>query len=62
MKYYKLLLIILTKSFKLRLINEIIKENIIYVIRIIFVFENYFEKLFYLVIFLIKFNIIFIIS
>ena len=31
-KYYKLLLITLTKSFKLRLTNKILKENIIYVI------------------------------
>lgn len=39
-KYNKLLLITLMRFLKLRLINEIIKENFIYIIRIIFVFEN----------------------
>ena len=58
-KYYKLLFITLTKFFKLRLINEIMKENIIYVTQIIFVFENHFKKLFCLITSLIKFNIIF---
>ena len=61
-KYYKLSLITLTKSFKLRLINEIMKKNIIYMIRIILIFEKHFEELFYLITFLIKFNIIFNIS
>ena len=61
-KYYKLLLITLAKSLKLRLINEIIKRNIIYIIRIILIFEKRFKKLYYLIIFLIKFDIIFNIS
>ena len=58
-KYYKLLFIILTKPLKLRLINKIIKRNIIHITRIILAFENHFKKLFYLITFLIKFDIIF---
>ena len=41
-KYYELLLITLAKSLKLRLINKIIKENIIYITQIILVFETTF--------------------
>ena len=57
-KYYKLLLITLTKSFKLRLTNKILTENIIYIVRTILVFEKY-QKKNYLIIFLTKFDIIF---
>ena len=58
-KSYKLFLIILTKFFKLRLINETMNKNIIYVTRIILIFKKYFEELFCLITFLIKFDIIF---
>ena len=61
-KYYKLFLVALTKLFKLRLANNIIVEIITYAIRIILFFEKYLEELFYLVILLVKFDIILDIS
>ena len=57
-KRYKLLLLELIKSIKLRLVNNKIVRTISYIARIILLFKNYLEKLYYLVILLIKFNII----
>ena len=57
-KRYKLLLLELIKSIKLRLINKELVEVISYVARIILFFENYIKKLYYLITSLIKFNVI----
>ena len=57
-KRYKLLLLKLIKSIKLRLANNEIIKIIFYIIRIILSFKKYLEELYYLVTSLTKFNII----
>ena len=61
-KYYKILLILLIKVYKLRLANNIIRENIIYIIRIIYALNDYIEELYYLITSLVRFDIILDIS
>ena len=58
MKRYKLPLLELIKSVKLRLANNGIAETISYIAKIILLFKNYLEELYYLVTSLAKFNII----
>ena len=61
-KFYKFSLIFFVKLYKLKLINNIIKELIIYIAKTIIFIKNYIKKLFYLIILLTKFNIILKIS
>ena len=57
-KRYKLLLLKLVKSIKLRLANDEIARIISYIARIILSFGEYLEELYYLITPLAKFNII----
>ena len=50
------------KVYKLRLANNIIKENIIYIIRIIYALNDYIEEFYYLITSLVRFDIILDIS
>ena len=61
-KYYKISFILLMKVYKLRLANNIIKENIIYIIKIIYALNDYIEELYYLITSLVRFDIILDIS
>ena len=57
-KYYKIFLILLMKVYKLRLANNIIRGNIIYIIRIIYALNDYIEEFYYLITSLVRFDII----
>ena len=61
-KFYKFSLILFVKLYKLKLINNIIRELIIYIAKTIMFIKNYIKKLFYLIISLAKFDIILKIS